>query len=313
MGKRPEHGARRWRPGDKMKTVKFRRMRPYAAREATFDLAGLSAPGTLAAVSMRLPLIAFLLWLVTPLAAVEVGTARVNVLQELGPPAAALKRGDTETLSYKDGTKVVLKNGRVVEFTGPKTAEPAAVAPAAQGKPAAGEPAEEPEDPPLTKEQAAELDKLEKAAADADAKARAEMEKAILELENMAEAEPEPYVFDVIRFLIELGVKWVMTLAALKLACKYWNSDVSWNGLMLVAIVDTVIRGIIGYIGYELMDMMSLFYADEAVAAFVMIGLLRKVSINQRLALAVEVMFTTKVFSIVVGSLVVTVLMRVLF
>jgi hypothetical protein len=39
---------------------------------------------------------------------------------------------------------------------------------------------------------------------------------------------------------------------------------------------------------------------------------LRKVSINQRLALAVEVTLTTKTFSIVVGSFLVTLLLRAL-
>jgi len=268
---------------------------------------------------MRIFLIAFLLGLATPLVAVEIGTARVNVLQELGPPAAALKRGDTETLNYKDGVRVVLKNGRVVEVTGLKTGDPAGASAPGEPAPAAGaEPAaepDEPEEPPLTKEQAGELDRMEKEMADADAKARAEMEKAIMDMENAAEGpmEEEDRSFNITGFLIELLVKWLMTLAALKLACKYWNSDVPWNGLMLVSIVDVAVRGVIGFIGYGLLDMMSLFYCDEAVAALVMVGLLRKVSINQRFSLAVEVVLTTKVFSIVVGSFVVTVLMRTMF
>ena len=47
-------------------------------------------------------------------------------------------------------------------------------------------------------------------------------------------------------FLLEQAVKWLMSLAALKLATKYWNSDVPWNGLMLVAVVDVLVRGVIG-------------------------------------------------------------------
>jgi hypothetical protein len=260
---------------------------------------------------MRSVIVFFLMGWATVLAAVEIGTPRVNVLQELGPPASAIKRGDTEVLSYKDGVKVSLKQGRVVAVTGLKPAEPVAPPPAEVKE----VPAEEPEEPPVTKEQRAAMEKSEQEAAAADAKARAELEKAILELETMGETGEvvEEPSFQVTGFLLELAVKWLMTLAALKLATKYWNSEVPWNGLMLVAIVDVIIRGVIGYIGYAVLDMMSLFYADEAVAALVMVGLLRKVSINQRLSLAIEVVLTTKVFSIVVGSLVVTVLMRTLF
>lgn len=263
-------------------------------------------------------LVIILAGLAAPLAAVEIGTARVNVLQELGPPAAALKRGDTEILNYKDGVRIVLKHGRVTGVMGLKTGEEAAP-PAVSGPEAepgesgvAAEPVE-PAEPTPTPEQVAEQAKAEKEAEEAEARARAEMEKAIMDLEERAEAEAEPPGFNVVAFLLELAVKWAMTLAALKLACKYWNSDVPWNGLMLVSIVDVIVRGGIGYVAYVVLDMMALFYADEAVAALVMVGLLRKVSINQRLALAVEVVFTTKVFSIVVGSLVVTVLLRTLF
>lgn len=266
---------------------------------------------------MRLSLPALLLLIVAPVVAVETGTARVNVLQELGPPAAALKRGDTEVLNYRDGVRIVLKNGRVVEVTGLKIGEqaaiPVATAPEPEAEPAENLEESEPAEPEPNPEQQADLDKAEKAAAEADARARAEMEKAIMDLEEMAEAEPEPRGFSVVPFLLELAVTWLMTLAALKLACKYWNSDVPWNGLMLVSIVDVIIRGVIGYIGHAGLEMMSLFYADEAVAALVMVGLLRKVSINQRLALAIQVVITTKVFSIVVGSFVVTVLLRAMF
>lgn len=281
----------------------------------TFSLAGGLGRAHCDPVFMRGVIVFLLLGMVTAWSAVEPGMARVNVLQELGTPASAIKRGDTEVLSYKGGVRITLKAGRVVEVSGLSATElavPVAPTPVVEAEAAH---AEEPEEPPATKEQLAALEKMEREAAADDAKARAEMEKAILELENMGENEAEVAepTFQVSGFLLELVVKWLMTLAALKLATKYWNSDVPWNGLMLVAVVDVIIRGVIGYIGYGVLEMMSLFYADEAVAALVMVGLLRKVSINQRLSLAIEVVLTTKVFSIVVGSFVVTVLMRTLF
>jgi len=248
------------------------------------------------------------LWLVPEVSAVEVGTTRANVLQELGEPASAIGRGDSEVFTYRNGTKIKFKNGLVTEIIGLKPAKPEAAAPV----PEKAEP--EPAEPKLTKEQAAELERWEKEGAEADAKARAQMEKMLTDLDNPAPAMPAPgAAATLVTFLIELGMKWILTILALKLACKYWNSEVPWSGIMLVSIVDVVIRGVIGYIGYHVLEAMTLFYCDEALAAFVMVFLLRKVSINQRLALAVEVVFTTKTFTIVVGSFLVTVALRALF
>ena len=58
--------------------------------------------------------------------------------------------------------------------------------------------------------------------------------------------------------------------------------------------------------------MESLFYADEAVAAIVMVLVLRKVSINRSLAQAVQITMTSKVFSIVVGSFLFVMFMHLL-
>ena len=261
--------------------------------------------------AILLLLLATGLWAGPNVSAVEIGTARVNVIQELGEPASAIARGDSEVFTYRDGTKIKFKGGRVTEITGLKPAEPAVAAtpPEAPTPPAPPAPAE----PVLTKEQQAELEKQEKAEAEAGAKARAQMEQAIADMENPPPASfAEKATQGIVEFLIGLGLKWLMTIAALKLSCKYWNSEVPWTGIMLVSIVDVVIRGVIGYIGYELLHAMSLFYLDEAVSAFVMVLVLRKVSINQRLALAVEVVFTVKTFTIVVGSFVMTFVMRAL-
>lgn len=256
------------------------------------------------------------LWAGSTAAAVEIGTARVNVIQELGQPAAAIARGDTETFTYRDGVKIKFKHGRVTEIIGLKPADQAVTAEgAATGTtpaPAEAEPAE-PEEPKLTKEQQAELDKLEKQEAEADAKSRAHMEKAIADMENAGHESPMvETAVSIVAFFIGIGLKWLLTIAALKLACKYWNSEVPWTGILLVSIIDVVIRGVIEFVGYRVMHAMSLFYFDEAVSAFVMVLTLRKVSINQRLSLAVEVVFTVKTFTIVVGSFLITFALRAL-
>ena len=52
--------------------------------------------------------------------------------------------------------------------------------------------------------------------------------------------------------------------------------------------------------------------ADEAVASVVMFFLLKKLSINHSLGQAVTLMFTTKTFSIVVGSFLLTIILNFL-
>lgn len=250
-------------------------------------------------------------------AAVEPGMARVNVLQELGRPVSAVARGNTEIMTYKDGVKITLKDGKVTEVKG---LTPAEGAPAEEASPpetpaeaAAPEP-EEPPEPVLTKEQQAEQARLEKKWAEDEAKGRAEMEKALTDLENLHNQPPAVYEkpkFDVVEFLIALVLKWLLTLAALKLTCKYWGCEVFWSGLMTVAAVDVAIRMVIGLLFALLLDMPT-FYLDEAIAAVAMVLVLRKVSINQSLAQAVQITMTTKVFSIVVGSFLFVVLLQLL-
>lgn len=231
---------------------------------------------------------------------VEPGMARVNVIQELGQPASALGRAGTEVLTYKNGVRVTLKNGRVTQVTGlaldPATPPPAA----AVEQPAATEP----EEPPLTKAQAEELARQEKQWAAEEAKNRAAMEKALADMENPS-TQPSPmaaHAFVALDFVIGLVLKWALTVAALKLTFKYWGAEIFWRGLMLVALVDTLIRAAFGLVGELVLKTPSLFYMDEASAAIVMVFMLRKLSINQSFSQAVTITMTTKVFSIVVGS-----------
>lgn len=167
----------------------------------------------------------------------------------------------------------------------------------------------------MTKADADEFAKIEKAQADSNAEARAKMEKAIEDMEHMHDhpaARPKVVHFDLKEFIIGLVLKWVLTLAALKLTCKYWGVEIFWSGLMIVALVDAGLRGTMGAIGILWLQMPSLFYADEAISAIAMVLILRKVSINQSMGQAVQVTMTTKTFSIVVGSFLFTLLLNVL-
>lgn len=258
----------------------------------------------------------FLRWLITlsllvasVSAAVRYDMTKEELLRELGKPTSILAKGGREVLIYPNNVRIELDQGKVVSVKGIDLAAAEASPPTAPvDQPAAPADAEEATEPKLTPEQQkaqAEAEaKLEKEMADANAKADAEMEKAITQLEDsdsQAEAMPAP-AFAILDFLVELLVKWLLTLAALKLTAKYWSADIEWKGLMIAAAADTAVRAVVLGIGEGLLGMFSVFYADEALAAIVLVLVLRKVSTNQSLQQAVTITLTSKVFSIVVGS-----------
>ncbi|RXK53832.1 hypothetical protein ESB00_19310 [Oleiharenicola lentus] len=242
-------------------------------------------------------------------AAVRYDMSKAELLQELGKPVSVLRRGDREILIYPNNVRIEIEQGKVVVVKGldlaaQETAPTPAAAPTEEVAPTEAEPAEPKLSPEEQKAQAEAEAKLEKALAESDTKARAEMEKAITDLETLgesAEHRPEPS-FNLTGFFTELFIKWALMLAALKLTCKYWGADVDWSGLMIAAAADTAVRAIVGVIGYVVLEMFTLLYADEALAAIVLVLVLRKVSTNQSLQQAVTITMTSKVFSIVVGS-----------
>ena len=240
---------------------------------------------------------------------------REQAIAELGKPTSVAKFGQREILVYPNGVRLELEGGRIVSAKGIILNESGA-APV------------QPEAAPLVKNEdkaPSEKDKkpraVEKAKAEPDfeqarARRQAEMEKAVEGMEashDSAQHPPPPKAFDFTRFALEAGLKFLLTVAALKLACKYWGAEVFWSGILSVAAADVVVRAGMGLAGTLLLGFPSLFYADEAVGALVMVILLKKLSINHSIAQAIELTMTTKTFSIVVGSLLVTLLLRLLY
>jgi hypothetical protein len=264
-------------------------------------------------------LIALSLLVASVSAAVRYDMTKEELLRELGKPASILSKGGREVLIYPNNVRIELDQGKVVSMKGIDltAAEAAAANPPAASADQPAAPADSEEDEPtLTpdqqKAQAEAEAKLEKEMA--DAKADAEMEKAITQLEDFdgqAETMPAP-AFAIFDFLVELFVKWLLMLAALKLTAKYWNADIEWKGLMIAAAADTGVRAVVLGIGEGLLGMFSVFYADEALAAIVLVLVLRKVSTNQSLQQAATITLTSKVFSIVVGSFLSVAILRAL-
>jgi hypothetical protein len=252
-------------------------------------------------------------------AAVRYDMTKEELLRELGKPTSILAKGGREVLIYPHNVRIELAQGKVVSVKGIDlaAAEAAAANPPTAPADQQAEPTDsEEEEPKLTPEQLkaqAEAEaKLEKEMAEADAKANAEIEGAIAQLENLDSQSEETSApsFAILDFLVELFIKWLLMLAALKLTAKYWNADIEWKGLMIAAAADTAVRAVVLGIGEGLLGMFSVFYADEALAAIVLVMVLRKVSTNQSLQQAATITLTSKVFSIVVGSFLSVVILR---
>ena len=265
-----------------------------------------------------LPAVIFGLLAVT-CSAVYYGETREEVLKELGKPSSILMRGGREVFLYPKGARIEFEAGKVavvqgLEVTEGPVAEPAQTeAPTAE--PAAGAAPASPETKAETPEPKAERDAGEQAEKELEAertKQQAEFEKAIAQLEN-PQMRTEPAHSAWAELLVGLAVKALMMLVALKFTTKYWDFNIEWTGLAIAAGADTGVRAVMGVIGEIVMKLPSLFYADEAVAALVLVAVLRKVSHNKSLARAVTITMTVKVFSTVVGSMVAVAVMNGLF
>ncbi len=270
--------------------------------------------------------VAFALWF-APVSAVYYGQSRAELIQELGKPSSELKRGAREVLIYKNG-RIELENGRVAVVQGIAVTEGPGVAPTASEKPAGAQPSEQkvetPAPPVVAKDSPPQPPSVAKVPTksaeqqmqEADAAARAKFEKEIEALENpkaphegeLGEGPPRW-----LTFVVELVIKAVMMLVALWLTTKYWSVEISWFGLAMAAIADTVTRAAVGAVALWALQMGTTMYADEATAAIVLVVVLRKVSYNQSLSQAVTITLTSKTFSIVVGSFLSVFLMHTLF
>ena len=252
--------------------------------------------------------------------AVYYGESKAELIAELGRPTSVLMRGDREILIYPGGGRIELVGGKVELVKGIEVREgPLPVMPVP-------DPAAEAAQKAAEEKAAAEKLAAEKAAnppapdpeavfqAQAAA-ARAQMEKTLEQLDNPPPA-PDLLVetaFNLVAFLVGLGVKALMMLAALKLTCKYWDVQVSWPGLLIAALADTGARAVVLLLFEQVLQMPSAFFADEAIGAIVLLLVLKRVSYNQSTQQAVMVTMTSKVFSIVVGSFLSVLILRSIF
>ncbi|HYC71255.1 MAG TPA: hypothetical protein VEB66_08625 [Opitutaceae bacterium] len=271
--------------------------------------------------------------------AVHYEQSRAAVLQELGRPTSSIMRNNREVMLYPNGVRIELEQGKVVLLQGIEPTEPAGAEspedrPPAEEKaaPPAG-PGEEPgqkaapeeemedEEGKLTPEQAKALEEAEKEFAAASAKAQAELEKATEDLTKLYEPPeekeqltgPQRTMAAIIGILVQAVMGWVLMVIAIKITTKYWAVDIEWPGILIAAAVDAGVKVVVRVVGFVFLDLDTFFYADEAIGAIALVFILRKVSTNQRLEQAVTVMFTSKIFAVVVGHFLGAMLLAAVF
>lgn len=271
---------------------------------------------------MRLLLLALAVGsLAVEAAAVYYGQSRADVIHELGQPASVLKRGEHEVLIFKTG-RIELESGRVAvvqglpvtEGPGTGAVEAAPIQSAASATSAIGPAARPAAEGAKPAEVTGKKDEEGELLA-ADVAARAKLEQAIEEMGNPAARQPAEAVGPSrgLTFVVELVIKGLMMFAALWLTTKYWSVDIAWSGLITAAAADTATRAVVGAVVLWALGLGSTLFIDDALAALVLVGVLRKVSYNHALAQAVTIMLTSKTFAIVVGSFLSTFLMHTLF
>lgn len=255
-------------------------------------------------------------WALTP------DATREQVIAELGKPTSVAKLGRREIMIYPGGVRLELEEGKVVAAKGiiltDAVAEIAQPAKAATRAPAAAAPKkekEEDDEPPLTekerKQQAVENAAAEKEYSESQAKMMKTVEGMEADHERGQHPAP-PKKFSVIGFILGMVLKFLLTVAALKLACKYWGAEVFWDVIFIVSGADALVSGGMNLMGELLLGFPTLFSADDLVGGIVMLFLLKKLSVNHAIGQAIQLTLTTKTFIIVVGSFLLTMVLRLL-
>jgi hypothetical protein len=171
-------------------------------------------------------------------AEIGIGDAREDVLRQLGKPTSIARRGDHEILLYPKGGRVELVNGKVADVKGPLPVQtlPAAAPAPPTATPAVttttpASPALANTAPPVTTSvpppSATPSDDYNPAVAANELAKHVEKMDTAWGMAPPKVAEHSPFD-SVPEFLTGLLLRFVFTIAALKLAFKYWEMDAFW-------------------------------------------------------------------------------------
>lgn len=259
-----------------------------------------------------------------PLLALTPESTREQIIAELGKPTSVAKLGSREILNFPKGVRLELEDGRIVATKGILLEDqPAEEAPepaptlSTPTQPAAKATAPAPK-PPATPATVPKPVADSTPSEESDPAVDESYEKMMKTLETASDGQTEnahgesKHGFDLFEFIVELALSMIITVIALKLACKYWGATVFWSAIATVAAVDTGVRAAIAGLLIGVAGFPDTFYADQAVATLVMFFLLKKLSINHSIPQAVQLTMTTKTFTVVVGLMLISIILQML-
>jgi ribosomal protein L6P/L9E len=219
---------------------------------------------------------------------------REQVIAELGKPTSVAKMGKREIMIYPGGVRLELEEGKVVAAKGIVLNDALAV-----------------EKTTINKDQKPQA--TENRAIDGEFAQPSAMDKVVEGLEKSHDEGQHPVApkkFSIVGFVLGMILKFLLTVAALILASKYWGAEVFLSVIFTVAGVDALISGLMNLIGELVLGFPTLLSADDLVGGIVMLFLVKKLSINHSIGQAVQLTLTTKTFIVVVGSFLITMVVR---
>lgn len=257
----------------------------------------------------HLALLVFLTLACLGRAEIILGTSRDEVVQQLGKPTSAARRGEHEILLYPKGLRIEFRDGKVVTVSGALPAPPPSNAsgPAkAPAKPASTK--EEPTPPPnvpapAVAAPAAVAPVNATAATTAPAAAltpppasgRNATDELAKRVEKMntpwGEAPPAEEVHspldEIQPFLSGLALRFCFMITALKLAFRFWEMDAFWRGIFAIAGIDVALHAVFELLGPVTGGFTSMGAIANGVPGLALIYTINRFCFNKRLQNAV--------------------------
>lgn len=235
---------------------------------------------------------------------IGIGDARDDVLRQLGKPTSIARRGDHEIFLYPKGGRVEFVGGKVADVKGPlpmpvvpppapvltpaPVTEPAVTAPKATAPAAKETP---PKAPPTQKTPPPKP----VASPTGDFNPAAMSEELAKQVEKMDTAwgpAPERHTIhspldSLPEFLTGLAMRFVFTVAALKLAFKYWEMDAFWKGVFLIAGIDAALHAILKLLGPASGGFTTMVGVENGIPGLVLIYTINRFCFNKRIQNAI--------------------------
>ncbi|MBK9989397.1 MAG: hypothetical protein IPP19_01360 [Verrucomicrobia bacterium] len=244
-------------------------------------------------------------------AGVREGMTRLEVEASMGKPVSVLLRGNRLVLSYPNGGRVELIEGRVVDMLHVPVATDAQalpVPPVSEAEPADSEESE----PDQSVDEMKNVQEPSPKGAVVPVAKPPTLEERLTAMQERAPQERPALGGILLVVLIGGVIRIVIVMVVLKLAFKWADVHAEWGQMFLPALADTIVRSTFEFVGTAVLHVMSWFYFDEATAYIVLLIVLMKTTHACTLSRAVGVAAAAKLMSIVVGGMVMVYVMHAL-